>query len=73
MGWSRMSASIDLEMTIRVGAPGILSSSSGKATWNENGTGSSWHTEMRYKGQEQEDWTDLWTKLVQQPFQSLSG
>lgn len=39
-GWESTSASIDLEMTIRVGAPGVVASA-GRATWNENGTGSS--------------------------------
>lgn len=40
-GWSRISFSSELEITILVGAPGLLSGPSGKATWNENGTGSS--------------------------------
>lgn len=40
VGWESTSASMDLDMTIRVLAPGVAASS-GSDIWNEKGTGSS--------------------------------
>lgn len=43
VGWDKISNSIDFEMIIRDGSPSAFW---GRATWNENGTGSSSYSKL---------------------------